>query len=238
MIRDTADLAAVWKNTTSLSYESFLHRLLTSFGTSTPGVDKVFHPNPSALVPNGNHMKSLVCSKSSQGKQFPHLLSEWAKRQLLPSENLVHLQELNLKYVRQVLAFERFNDYFISNDKRRTGQLAVTVSLEKFNRYMLSYSAFRTFFGEAIFNLDPNFAQGYQTWEDNSWKVFFNYPSFFIKDVHLARVRTTESIARYFDLPESERQPCWLFETMEAELKNIGVERMDRAGLIMMICWA
>ena len=166
-----------------------------------------------------------------------HLQSEWFKRQLLPGDNLLQLQDDYARHLHRVLRFEILDGDFITR-KPSESSFVITVSLGKFNRHILSHCAFRAFFGEALFEVEPRFAQIYQKWEDDSWKVFYNYPYIFAKDLHHARMTAIETLTRYYDLPSSKRQPCWLFSVMDRELKALGLPSSDRAGMVMMICWA
>lgn len=167
-----------------------------------------------------------------------HLQSEWFKKQLLPGDNLVQLQNDYLDNLRGVMALNKFKDHIISHQVQEKDSLAVTVSLGKLNRYILSHCALRAFFGEQLFEVEPRFAEIYQKWEDDSWKVFYNYPYFLAKDLHDVRLRAISSLAQYYKLPENSRQTCWIFNVMEKEIKSLGLNDTDSAGIIMMICWA
>ncbi|PWY68226.1 cytochrome P450 oxidoreductase, partial [Aspergillus eucalypticola CBS 122712] len=100
-------------------------------------------------------------------------------------------------------------------------------------------SAFRTFFGEELFEIEPEFTRIYQRWEDASWKIFYNFPHFLAPGLQADRKRVIAALAVYLDLPESKRKnTAWIFGAMNSELTNLGLPAHDRAGLIMMICWA
>ncbi len=94
---------------------------------------------------------------------------------------------------------------------------------------MLSSCNLRAFFGE-LFRIDSEFAQVYQTWEDESWKVFYNYPYILAIELHSARARAVEVLAKYFGLPEDQRSTSWIFRTLNTELGYLGFFRTIRPG--------
>ncbi|KAF2188486.1 cytochrome P450 [Zopfia rhizophila CBS 207.26] len=238
VIRDTADLAAMWKNTTALSYDPFVSRMLIAFGISKCNVEKVFQSDPGSLMPKERKDCTLLHTENPRRKCYMHLQSEWFKKQLLPGDNLVRLQNDYLIYLRDVMNFDKFKSHFITYQGSDMDSPAVTVLLGKLSRCILSHCALRAFFGEELFQIEPDFAQVYQKWEDDSWKVFYNYPYIFAKDLHDARLRAIEALAQYYEIPDHQRHPCWLFRVMDRELEFVGLPRTDRAGMVMMICWA
>jgi hypothetical protein len=238
VIGDTTDLAAVWRNTTALSYDPFVSRMLTAFGISKKNVNRVFHDNPASLIPQDLQKTSLLCIENPQEKCYMHLQSEWFKKQLLPGDNLKQLVDDYNKRLCNIMTMENLTGDFITGSNGNDKSPSMTVSLGRLNRHVLSHCAFRAFFGESLFKIEPRFAQIYQAWEDDSWKVFYNYPYILAKDLHDARLRAIECLAQYFEQPRSDRQASWIFGIMDDELSALDLPRFDRAGMIMMICWA
>jgi hypothetical protein len=213
--------------------------MLTAFGISKTNVQRVMQDDPASLMSPSLREKTLLATENPRGKCYMHLLSEWTKKQLLPGPNLVQLQADYLSYLQRFFSTKPLvGDFVISYQTKRAGPHSTTVSLGKFTRHVLSYAAFRAFFGTALFDIDPNFAQIYQKWEDDSWKVFYNYPYILAKDLHNARERAIKSLALYYELSSDKRKPCWLFDVMDIELRALGVPQADRAGLVMSFCWA
>ena len=142
-------------------------------------------------------------------------------------------------HLRKALDLGLFSADFVVPSTTYLNLQAPTVSLGNFTRYVLSHCAFRTFFGEEIFEVEPNIARLYQKWEDDSWKVFFNYPHLLTKDLHAARLQAIEGLVRYHKLPLDRRtNMAWLFGTLDSELNSLDFNDTDRAGIIMMIVWA
>ncbi|KAL1966180.1 hypothetical protein VTN77DRAFT_4732 [Rasamsonia byssochlamydoides] len=236
VIRNTADIAAVWKNTTALSYDPFTSRLLTAFGISPANVEKAYKHDPASLIRDDiTREKSLLYNANPKKKSYIDLQSDWFKTQLLPGERLNHLQETYLTYLQQLLKFERFDDHFAVHS---SGD-GMTVALGKFCRYIVSRSAFRAFFGEELFEAEPDLIRLYQTWEDVSWKMFYNFPHFLAPELHEARRRVVAGLAKYYEMPESKRKnTIWLFRVIDQELKALDFSKEDRVGLVMLVCWA
>jgi hypothetical protein len=244
IVRSPSDIATVWKNTTTLSYDGFTERMLAAFGISAESLVKMYTPNPRQLIVDEKQRKqSALCNANPKNKAYIHLQSDWFRTQLLPGEHLDYLQETYLVFLNQFLKFDRFDDHFVVNEPvvaTQEGKSAVkVVSLGKFCRYIISRSSFRTFFGEELFEAEPELARIYQTWEDQSWKVFFNYPPWLAPELHQCRMKFLSGMLKYLEMPESKRTGMvWLFRMANAELQTLGWKDVDRAGLLMMISWA
>lgn len=97
----------------------------------------------------------------------------------------------------------------------------------------------KSFFGTKLFENSPSFLSSYQQFEDDSWKVFFNYPRFMAKDLHRIKDKALDDLVTYFALPTEQRPGlAWIFQTLDSELKGLGINPRDRAGIVMMITWA
>lgn len=239
IVRNTADLASVWKDTTGLSYDPFVTRVLLSFGISKHNVERIYLPDPGRLIKAGNRDDSLLLNSNPRKKCYMHVQSEWFKEQLLPGERLIGLQESNLGYLQEAVDLNHFDSDFVMHSAAKSQLQASTVSLQKYIRSILSRCALRTFFGDELFEVEPNFARLYQKWEDDSWKVFFGYPRFLIEDLHTARLQAMDGLIKYYKLPLGSRpKMSWLFGTLDRELGHLELNETDRAGIVMMIVWA
>lgn len=240
IVRDTTDLAAVWKNITTLSYDPFVARVLLTFGISKASVERMLLPDPGNVIDAKGQGQCLMLNSNPQQKCYLHLQSDWLKRQLLPGTRLDSLQTCYQKHLREVLDLNRFFtniDFLplaaIANAQKRT------VSLRNFTRSVLSHCALKAFFGKELFDVTPNFAKLYQKWEDDSWKVFFGYPRFLANDLHAAKREAVNALTKYYKLPlESRPKMSWLMGTLDQELRHLGLDETDRSGVIMMIVWA
>jgi hypothetical protein len=212
--------------------------MLTAFGTSKTSVQRVFQEDFTLITPEQFRGKTLLSTENPHGKCYMHMQSEWFKKQLLPGAGLDELQNKYFRHLKHIMNIEYLQGDFSSLQNSSKRPRSVTVYLGKLNRWVLSYATFRAFFGKALFEIEPMFAQIYQKWEDDSWKVFYNYPYALAKDLHHARTQAIEVLAKYYELPLRERETCWLFRIMDIEMQAIGLSRKDRAGMVMMICWA
>ncbi|BCR94020.1 cytochrome P450 [Aspergillus luchuensis] len=243
IIRDIKDLSSVWRNTSALSYDPFTSRMLMAFGITPHHVRNLYKPDPARLLPDEQtRERSLLSCANPKKLSYMHLQSQWFKTQLLPGEHLNGLLNaypvflsrfLDISLLRKGLARE------VTSFKCDGANTSVTLPLGRFCRYVLAQSAFRTFFGEELFEIEPEFTRIYQRWEDASWKIFYNFPHFLAPGLQADRKRVIAALAVYLDLPESKRKnTAWIFGAMNSELTNLGLPAHDRAGLIMMICWA
>lgn len=247
IIRDIKDLSSVWRNTSALSYDPFTSRMLMAFGITPHHVRNLYKPDPARLLHDEKTREhSLLSCANPKKLSYMHLQSQWFKTQLLPGEHLNGLLEaypvflsrfLDISMLREGLAGEISSSRCASGSGG--GYSSVTLPLGRFCRYVLAQSAFRTFFGEELFEIEPEFTRIYQRWEDASWKIFYNFPHFLAPGLQADRKRVIAALAVYLDLPESKRKnTAWIFGAMNSELTHLGLPAHDRAGLIMMICWA
>ncbi|RAH69240.1 cytochrome P450 [Aspergillus aculeatinus CBS 121060] len=241
IIRNIKDLSIVWRNTTALSYDPFTSRMLMAFGITPRHVRNLYEPDPARLLNDEKtREQSLLYRANPKKLSYMHLQSQWFKTQLLPGDHLKGLLQVYPVYLSRFLQIPQLRRGMSSETQGdETKASSVTVPLGRFCRYVLAQSAFRTFFGEELFEVEPQFAHIYQRWEDASWKVFYNIPPLLAPGLHSDRKRTIAALAVYLDLPDSQRKnTAWIFGAMNSELTNLGLPASDRAGLIMMICWA
>ena len=239
IVRDTAHLASVWKNTTALSFEPFILRVLGAFGYSRHSAEKLFSHDLENVIRGHNRSKSLLLNSNPHNHCYIHLQREWLKQQLLPGERLTNLQRSFASHLQEILSFNRFSDDFVVSLQPISGAASAIVSLGGFTRYILSHCVFKSLFGDELFEIEPGFARQYQKWEDDSWKVFFNYPHYMARDLHVAKLRVVDSLVQYYKLPNLKRQKmAWVFGLVDQELEHLELGGDDRAGIVMLILWA
>lgn len=130
IVRNTADLAAVWNDPTALSYDPFVSQVLLSFGISKHNVEKIYLPDPGSLIKAESRDDSLLLNSNPQNKCYMHVQSEWFKEQLLPGERLIALQEANSGYLQEALDLDHFHSDFIMHSAAKPQLQASTVSLQ------------------------------------------------------------------------------------------------------------
>ena len=237
VIRDIKDVTDMWKQTAALSYDPFVSGVFQAFGMSRKFVKVVFRNDPGSLVRNEARMSSLLLNENPQRKCYVHLQSDWLKTQLLSKDKLGELQGKFYDSLEEALKWENLSLSCIVQSK--TDDNSKLISLVKFSRHTISHCGMQTFLGKGLRKIAPSFPEDYRNYEDDSWKIFFQYPSFMARDVHAAKERAIRGLSDYLLLPESERADlAWIFQTMSKELRSLDLQEHDIAGIVMMILWA
>ncbi|KAF4634720.1 hypothetical protein G7Y89_g3382 [Cudoniella acicularis] len=237
VIQTTQEVATIWKQTVMFTFEPFVENIMGAFGFNRSSVKSMFQDEPGHFLPTDVKTTALLVTANPQGKCYFKMQSEWLKHQLHPADN-GNLRVLQMKYAHFLDSSLKFNllkdKYVVSSEPNQK-----TISLKRFTREVLGDCAMRSFFGNQLFETSPSFLTNYQTYEDDSWKIFFNYPRFVARSLHVIKDRALDDLVRYFALPKEERTGlAWIFQTLDSELTNLGLEPRDRAGIMMMITWA
>lgn len=238
VVRDTRQVSEMWRNTVALTFDPFVEGVFKAFGMPKAFVRTVFTERPASLISETDRSKSLLVKENPTGKCYVHLQSEWFKYQLLQKGHLDHLQSTYNRYLTSHVAWKTLTGPFVEIDRSSTSGYRV-ISLARFSRYIISQCSFKTFMGDRLLEFAPSFAANYQKYEDDSWKIFYQLPPMFARDLHAAKDRAIESLAEYLSLPEKDSPGvAWIFRTMFRELGYLNVATSNRSGIIMMILWA
>ena len=237
VIQTTQEVATLWKQTVTFTFEPFVQNIMKAFGFNYSAVENMFHENPAHLLPPAAQSSALLSIANPKGKCYFKMQSEWLKHQLLPNDN-GNLKSLQDKYARFLSESVSWNT-LPSKCVVSSSKLEKTVSLKNFTRQILGECATKSFFGSKLLETSPFFLAHYQEYEDDSWKIFFNYPRFITRELHRIKDRALDDLVRYFALPQEQKSDlAWIFQTLDSELSTLGLVPRDRAGIMMMITWA
>ena len=68
--------------------------------------------------------------------------------------------------------------------------------------------------------------------------MFYQYPRFLAHDLYGAAEGILSTMTRYYDRPESEKpELVWMFKTIEAEMRHLGLPSRDIAIMSFMLFW-
>ncbi|MCJ1475921.1 hypothetical protein MMC13_004585 [Lambiella insularis] len=235
IVRDIDMVDRVWKDSTALTFDPFIVTTMKVFGISSFCREQMFRRDPATLLSDAAKATSLLSTANPARRCYSDCMREWLKAQLLPGERLEGLREVYEGFIADSLRPGNLaSDFILSSSGGEQ-----TISLRSFTRTILTNGALRAFFGPELFEVAPGFAPGYKGYEDESWKIFFQYPEFMSRKLHRSKNRALDGFVKYFALPR-EQTPgmAWVFHTMNVELANLGVEIRDRAGFMFLITWA
>lgn len=112
------------------------------------------------------------------------------------------------------------------------------MSLFQWCQKVLVDSATKTFFGDILLDISPDFTEHFYDYDENSWKLLYQYPRIFARDLHTAKSKMLNTLVTYLKLPKEQRSDAsWLIQTLENEQRDIGIEIRDIAAMIMMGYW-
>ncbi|KAI0395440.1 cytochrome P450 [Xylariaceae sp. FL0594] len=236
IVRNVQDVSAMWRNTEALSIDQFVVTTLGAFGMSK-ATRKMIFTDPRDLVHGDARSVSLLINQNPQNKVYMDLEREWFTAGLLAPEALRSQQKKYHSYLRQSLAWDNLSPEFVIPSEVPNAWR--TVSVARLCQYIVSYCSTRTFFGNKLLEVAPDFLRAYQEFERESWKIFYRLPPFLARNSHRAKNRGIDGLAKYLSLPEQERSDMdWIFRTITRELKFLGVNRRDIAAFVMVFIWA
>ena len=209
-------MASVYKNTSSLSFDHFVHDLDVAFGMSAGALGILFD--------------------WSTGKCLSRQTDSIYGAQLHPGQ---HLEDLTLQFVNRIE-----QGLQSSWDSRTPSKLdeekgpRKPISLCDWCAEILVPAASEGFFGPALLKIDQDFTQNFHQFDDESWMLTYRYPRVFARRLYAALESNTAAFTQYIQLPPLQRSgACYYVETIEAKLREAGLGDRDIAIVLQMFHW-
>jgi hypothetical protein len=214
------DSTTVYRSTSTMSFWKIVEQLQRGFGISAPTMQAIWTPPKSkeedkvqtvAGVPNTG-LKSLADLSmdfwKNQGTGKPYAAAEYRFVELLSDE--------------------------LAKEVARANAGNGTIKLLDLIQRVFLTAGFRTFFGEKLLEIDPDFVDKFLAFEEESWVMFFKWP--FSKKVYVYRRRIEESFEKWLRLPREERGECaYLVDVVETTQKAIGTSTEDIAKMMNLL---
>ncbi|KAL9037718.1 MAG: hypothetical protein Q9180_003565 [Flavoplaca navasiana] len=222
IVTSPQDVSAIYKNTTTLTFDEFVRDMMLSFGASKEGVRKMWE-SPRT----GGNVSSLH-------KVLAHAGEDYYRQQFHPGDRLndlwTNIQD-RMSLCLQWSTITGKNEFPTQHDFK-------TVSLMNLCQDTLLSSATSAVFGDRLLELAPNLLKAFIVFDDESWKLTYKLPPFLAKDMHKARQQIFAALQSYFALPRRERAGAtWVVDILETEMRRIQVEDHDIAALFGMPFW-
>ena len=230
VITEPNDVAEVYKNNTSLSFDVFISDLMLSCGATAETVDKMNRAPPP--YPSGSSTSGL----NPGNKSLIRLAIDFHHFQLLQGPNS-HADEITDTFLRHIDKFLQWD--ILSKDDllpaSRTAE-SMQVSLLKLCGRVLIEAGTRTYWGKLLWELEPDMLSSFYELDRGIWKILFQYPKVFSQEVLTVRDNITETLATYYRLPKEIRQDAaWFTKSMETESREAGLDENEMAAAIMII---
>lgn len=225
IITSSQDVQAVYKNSLSLTFDDYIRDMMLSFDMTPLAVDKMWQ-NPTA--------KSTLISPNPLNKCLVQLGEDFYRQQLYPGPKLEILQRTLMGNIDQSLRWDSISN----NITRSSTSNTKTLSLLRWCRDILLDSATRSFFGDGLLVVEPDLFQTFYTFDDNSWKLTYKLPRIMSQDMYRAKKKAVDALTAYFELPMEKRSgSAWIIQTLEMEMRQLGIGSSDIASLLMMTFW-
>ncbi|KAL8980434.1 MAG: hypothetical protein Q9205_004475 [Flavoplaca limonia] len=222
IVTSPQDVSAIYKNTTTLTFDEFVRDMMLSFGASEEGVRKMWE-SPRT----GGNVGSLH-------KVLAHAGEDYYRQQFHPGDRLndlwTNIQD-RMSLCLQWCTITGENQLSTQHDVK-------SVSLMSLCQHALLSSATSAVFGDRLLELAPNLLKAFIVFDDESWKLTYKLPPFLAKDMHKARQQIFTALQSYFALPRRERAgTTWAVDVLETEMRRIQIEDHDIAALFGMPFW-
>lgn len=222
-IMSPKDMATVYKNTISLTFDGFIRDLYTTFGMSKEGIKLMWqtHPTKSSDISTPNT------------KRF-HLGEGVHREQLHPGPQLEDITGKYLDQFQQRLVWHEIRGSIVSAG----AQEGKVVTLYDWCADVLGHAAMNALFGDALLGLEPHLLEYFYTFDEESWKLTFQLPPLFARTMHKAKDDGRNAYIRYFRLPADQRSGvCHYIRTVEAKQRKAGMNDTDIAVAAQMFFW-
>ena len=210
-------ISEVYRNTATLSFDPFIRDFHKSFGMSPIGVNKMWEvpmAHERHLDPTG---RKNVLQRSV----------DFHRIQLLPGP---HLELLFERFLARIEHGTRWSTVPKSCILSFTPEEMI-VSLYKWCGEVMVDASTRAFYGDALPDTEPTVIHDFLEFDEHSWMLLLQYPSFLAKIMSAPRERVLDSFERYVSLPpERKRDAAYYTQALEAEQIKAGMSGRDIAA--------
>jgi hypothetical protein len=220
------DVAEVYRNTETLSYEEFVRSMMRILGNTEPCIKTMFTPLP----------KDKEGFPNAHGKSMGMLFREMHIHQLFPGANLTFLED----------SFSAFFDANLTTEKlarmsyaSQDPSGAISVPLVRWCSDYFAKAGQEAYFGPKLAEIDPSLTDDFLVFDELSYQIIYQYPHFLAREMRAARNRILQAFMEYIKLSPDERpNAAWFVGASESEMLALGLSPLDIAIAIMTIYWA
>jgi hypothetical protein len=217
----------VYKNVKSFSYEEFVRSMMRILGNSEASVNAMYTPLP----------KDKEGFPNPMGKPLGILFRDMHIHQLNPGKNLDFLEERFLTKFQEFLPLKAMQNelpYVLEKTPN-----SVVVPLTQWCSDFFVKAGQDAYFGPKLAEIDSGLTDAFLIFDELSYQVIYQYPSFLAREMHAARDRAMSSLSTYLKLPKEERTgDAWFVKAMEDEMRNIGMDDKDMGIAGLTFYWA
>jgi hypothetical protein len=224
VVTSPEDNHQLYRNTTTVSRDSFVRNMMLSVGISDNGVSKMH-----ASLPFHIDVKAANSIEASL---------QYHNRQLLPGSNEFEwlLEEKLIPGLNDALTLEYLKKHSSGQD---VADGRIKVSLWDMCEKIFIRDTGDAFFGKGLWKDNPDLLESFTVWERKNWKFLYGMPKFLSHDMLSARDNIVAHYVRYFNIPAQERTDAsYYVKVTENMLRDIGCSDHDIASMFMLHFWA
>lgn len=216
---------AIYRNTSTLTFDDFVRDMMLSVGASEDGVQKMWE---SPRYDNSGTQRLH--------KVLAHAGEDYYRQQFHPGDHLGVLWMNIQQRIEQNMKWDNISPH--CSIQEPFGKNEKTLSLLLWCQSTLLSSVTNAVFGPKLLQLEPALLRSFVTFDDNSWKLTYKLPRFVAQEVYDGKDHIISAFKKYFALPAGEREGrSWVVQMLETEMRGIGVREQDMAALFVMPFW-
>ena len=226
VVTSPEDTNAVYRNNVTLQFNHLINHLMRALGASEDAIEKLWHVPP----PTQGSEKRIA------GKPMVQIVEDYYRQQFLPGDGHDELWRHIFLRLEHMMRLEHLPADCVVADLGSTKKL----SLWKWSRSVLLDAVARTMFGDKLLNeIAPELLRDFVAYDDESWKLMYQIPPIFARDMYAARRRIFDTFEQYLHLKDADRADAvWVVRMFIASLRDIKLSERDIASLLIMPLWA
>lgn len=227
IITNPNDVNDVYNNTASLSFDGFLRDIMSGFGTSARGVEKILQRH---LIRSTEKSVEKVQSISQVAHDLQVRQTQGKDLRLL-GEYICEIFQQSL-FLENPFTGTRFSPIVKDTDS------SYIVSLQKWTAEQFIEAGQQAYFGEALSIINPGLPQTLIEFDNISWQVFYQYPKCLRRRLNKISGEILDSLRKYLEIPiEKRRGKAWFTTALEQKYREAGLTNEDIACQMLFLYW-
>lgn len=224
------DVSAVYRNNTTLEFDTHVQDLFKSFDGSSDGIRKLRMPHQ-ATKTEFKEPTSVIDSDAAPPQDSVGLyIRQSYKQQLQPGDKLDVLEVKIMRSLRKSL--DAIHEKIISQEE-------TTFSILQLTKAALLDTGTAALYGDQLISVCPDFITHFSNFDTNSWMLLYHYPGPLAGPCNIPKRKVLSAFTAYFSLPPSSRKDIAPFlQTIEAEQRKISLSNEDIASSAFIFYWA
>ncbi|KAI1262299.1 putative cytochrome P450 [Xylariaceae sp. FL1019] len=221
VVANAKQSADVYRDVESLSFDGFVQSLMKKNGSDEKTINSIFAPLS----------KEKSGFPNPDGLSLGALAGKMHTQQLHPGPNMMNLQRVGADWINSRLrldALAKDCSYAITSPGR------IEVPLYHWTSDYFVRLGQHVYFGDPLHQIDPDYSSAFIVFDEVIWKMLYQYPDIFCRDMTRPRDQMLESMKRYFQIPKGQRQDhaAWIVNAMEDEMRACGMDDKNVAIMV------